>query len=123
MRNLLFIIVFSISSLIPFAAQTQQISQYDRKMLRLAEILGSLHYLRNLCDKPTMQWRDRMNEITTSEKQDPLRKTRLYAAFNDAYRAFSENYHSCTPAAAQADQNYLAEGKILSNELLSNFSN
>ena len=123
MHNILKILfVFSFLGLCT-QVHAQQTSQYDSKMLRLAEILGSLHYLQNLCSTPTSQWRDRMNELIDAENPNATRRARLYAAFNDAFRAFSTNYHTCTKAAVELDQQYIKEGSVLSNELLNHFGN
>lgn len=116
-----FIVVVFLCNSLPAVAE--QVPQYDVKMLRLAEILGSLHYLRNLCGEKTTQWRDRMEELIKAENPTPTRRARLYAAFNDAYRAFSVNYHSCTKAAVDADQSYIKEGSALANELLNRYGN
>ncbi|WP_297322267.1 TIGR02301 family protein [uncultured Bartonella sp.] len=116
-----FILLVFLCNWLPAAAE--QIPQYDVKMLRLAEVLGSLHYLRNLCGEKTTQWRDRMEELIKAENPTPTRRARLYAAFNDAYRAFSVNYHSCTKAAVDADQRYIKEGSALANELLNRYGN
>ncbi|MBH9987810.1 TIGR02301 family protein [Bartonella sp. W8098] len=109
--------------LTPIPAGAEQVPQYDAKMLRLAEILGSLHYLRNLCGQKTPLWRDKMEELIKAENPAPTRRARLYAAFNDAYRAFSDNYHTCTKAAVDADRRYIKEGTALSHELLNRYGN
>ena len=104
-------------------ADAELVPQYDAKMLRLAEILGSLHYLRNLCGEKTSLWRDKMEELIKAENPTPTRRVRLYASFNDAYRAFSDNYHTCTKAAVDADRRYIKEGTALSHELLNRYGN
>lgn len=123
MRNVLKSLIIVCLTLGATPAFAQQAPQYDSKMLRLAEILGSLHYLRNLCGEATPQWRDRMAELVKAENPSPARRARLYAAFNDAYRAFSDSYHSCTVSAIDADRRYIAEGEVLSKELLNRFGN
>jgi len=41
---------------------------YDTQLFRLAEILGTLHYLRELCGASEgMVWRDHMRELASSE--------------------------------------------------------
>ncbi|WP_336276284.1 TIGR02301 family protein [Bartonella sp. CB178] len=93
---------------------------YDTKLLRLAEILGSLHYLQNLCGIPTNRWHNYMKTLIETEKPAPKRLAYFYQAFNEAYRAFSESYHDCTQSAAEASQRYIKEGRILSENLLLN---
>lgn len=114
-----FLFVFSPAPLT--AQQPAVLLQYDTKLLRLSEILGSLHYLRNLCGEQGTQWRDEMNALLKAEQPSPARKTRLLGAFNDAYRVFSDRYSQCTPAAHEAVNRYTKEGISLSQELVDRF--
>ncbi|WP_375616120.1 TIGR02301 family protein [Bartonella sp. AP58NXGY] len=121
MRNRLInilILIFIVSSMPTFA---QQSPPYEKKLLRLAEVLGSLHFLQNLCETPTNQWYDYMNALIEAEKPIPQRRAYFYEAFNEAYRAFSENYHHCTQAAIEANQRYVEEGRTLSEKLLMHY--
>ncbi|MCZ2328540.1 TIGR02301 family protein [Bartonella sp. F02] len=123
MRNILInniILMFFLNSTPVF---TQQVLPDDTKLLRLAEILGSLHYLRNLCSTPTTQWYDHMEALIEAEQPTSEQRAYLYEAFNRAYRAFSANYHSCTHSAIEADQRYIKEGKALSENLLIHLKN
>ncbi|WP_110750894.1 TIGR02301 family protein [Phyllobacterium leguminum] len=96
---------------------------YEAKLTRLAEILGSLHYLRNLCGEEGSEWRDRMNAIIAAEKPEEVRKARMTASFNRGYRAFSEIYTSCTDSAVAAIDRYMKEGESLSNEIGARYGN
>src|SRR5579871_5950967 len=50
---------------------------YDNQLLRLAEILGTLHYLRELCGANEGQvWRDQMRELVNSEGTNALRRAK-----------------------------------------------
>ncbi len=40
---------------------------FQPRLLRLAEVLGSLHYLRNLCGEEGTQWRDQMQKLIEAE--------------------------------------------------------
>lgn len=121
--KLIILCLLTTISIAPAFAQTHHVPLYSQKMLRLAEIMGSLHYLRNLCGEEGTQWRDRMNTLIETEKPDAERKARLYAAFNDAYRAFSESYRQCTPAAIEAITRYTEEGVTLSEDLVNRYGN
>lgn len=96
---------------------------YEAKLLRLAEVLGSIHSLRNLCGERSSEWRDRMDSILTAENPDPARKARLIASFNRGYRTFSESYTSCTSQAIAAIDRYESEGSRLSSEIVSSYGN
>lgn len=98
---------------------------YDDKLSRLAEVLGSVHYIRTLCN-PTDgdEWRQGMQQLLDSEtNNEPQRKERLTAAFNRGYRAFASVYTGCTPAAIVAEERYRNEGATLATEITSRFGN
>ncbi len=91
---------------------------YDSKLMRLAEVLGSIHYLRNLCRaEEGNRWREIMASLLTAEKPSPKRKQRLIARFNRGYRAFNETYGTCTPSAATAGERYRNEGIQLASQI------
>ncbi len=91
---------------------------YDTKLLRLAEILGAVHYLRELCGANEGQlWRNRMQELIESEGTAAQRRARLTTRFNNGYRSYSRTYQTCTPSAQTAVARFLAEGATLSDEL------
>jgi uncharacterized protein (TIGR02301 family) len=98
---------------------------YDDKLSRLAEVLGSVHYLRTLCKAENGdKWRLHMQQLLDSEaKDEPQRKEKLTAAFNRGYRAFASVYTDCTPAAIMAEERYRNEGATLATEITSRFGN
>ncbi|MBP1882819.1 TIGR02301 family protein [Sinorhizobium mexicanum] len=98
---------------------------YDQRLVRLAEILGSVHYLRNLCLKAEEDtWRRSTQELIDKEAGDePKRRERLTAAFNRGYRTFASVYTTCTEPATLAEQRYRAEGATLASEIVARFGN
>lgn len=96
---------------------------YEAKLIRLAEVLGSIHSLRNLCGERSSQWRDRMDALLLAENPDPDRKARLIASFNRGYRTFNETYSTCTSQAIAAIDRYQIEGSRLSSEIVSGYGN
>jgi uncharacterized protein (TIGR02301 family) len=97
---------------------------YDGKLLRLAEILGSIHYLRNLCKGDEGEWRQIMEELLADETAgEPQRAARLTAAFNRGFRTFAATYVKCTPQAIAAEEAYRAEGATLATEITARFGN
>lgn len=96
---------------------------YEKKIVRLSEVLGSLHYLYNLCGDKTTMWRDKMNLLLKAENFDGSKKAKLTAAFNQGYQVFAENYYQCTPAALSAIKIYNVEGEKISQELIARFGN
>ncbi|MBL4892342.1 MAG: TIGR02301 family protein [Rhizobiaceae bacterium] len=91
---------------------------YDDQMMRLAEILGALHYLRELCGSNEEQlWREKMTFLIANEEPTDERKARLISNFNKGFRGFREIYRECTPTAVTAANRYLKQGARLSTEI------
>jgi uncharacterized protein (TIGR02301 family) len=92
---------------------------YDDRLLRLSEILGAVHYLRELCGANEGQyWRERMSELMQAEGSSALRRAKLTRAFNQGYRSYSRTYNTCSPSAQTAITRFLSEGSELSEGLL-----
>lgn len=84
---------------------------YDDKLMRLAEILGAVHYLRELCSANDGQlWRDKMKELLDAEGSSAIRRARLTRSFNQGYRSYRRTYVTCTPTAQSSIERFLAEG-------------
>jgi uncharacterized protein (TIGR02301 family) len=97
---------------------------YDDRLLRLSEILGAVHYLRELCGANEGQyWRDRMHDLMEAEGSTALRRAKLTRAFNQGYRSYSRTYNSCSPSAQTAITRFLSEGSDLSAGMLKAFPN
>ena len=106
----------------PVAAEKP--APYDPKLMRLAEILGSVSYLRNLFKGGESEWREMMQELLGEETaNEPQRAARLTAAFNRGYRSFAATYVKCTPQAIAAEEAYRAEGATLATEITARFGN
>lgn len=91
---------------------------YDAQMMRLSEILGALHYLRELCGADEKQlWREQMAKLLVKEEPSEERKARLIANFNKGFRGFREIYRECTPTAVAATNQYLKQGARISAEI------
>ncbi|MCC7253404.1 MAG: TIGR02301 family protein [Hyphomicrobium sp.] len=84
---------------------------YDDKLMRLAEILGAVHYLRELCSANDGQlWREKMKELIDTEGGTAIRRARLTRSFNQGYRSYRRTYVTCTPTAQSSIERFLAEG-------------
>lgn len=105
------------------AATQEADAPYDEKMMRLAEVLGSLHYLRSLCGEEDNPWRKEMQALLEAEKPDAARKARLAARFNHGYRSFWSVHVQCTDTAVAAIDRYMAEGARLSGEIIARYGN
>jgi uncharacterized protein (TIGR02301 family) len=97
---------------------------YDSDLERLAEILGSLHYLRNVCGaNEGPKWRNHMQALIDAEALDGERKRKVVASFNRGYRVFQQTYRTCTPAADIAIRRYLDEGARISRDITARYAN
>jgi uncharacterized protein (TIGR02301 family) len=91
---------------------------YDNKLMRLAEILGAVHYLRELCGANEGQlWRDQMKEILKNEGTTAVRRAKLVNSFNDGYRGYRRTYRSCTQSATLATARFSTEGAQIAASL------
>lgn len=112
---------------------------YDDRLIRLSEIVGSVHYLQALCrpepasdaeegeeaasSSDESDWRALMEQLIAAEAPEAARSARLTAAFNRGYRSFASVYTRCTPSAEAARARYRSEGATLASEIIARFGN
>jgi uncharacterized protein (TIGR02301 family) len=96
---------------------------YEAGLMRIAEVMGSLHFLRNLCGDKGDKWRRTMERLIDAENPDPERRARFIASFNRGYRSFESTYTSCTASATEAIARYTIEGENLARDLASRYGN
>ena len=95
---------------------------YEPQLLQLAEIIGSLSYLRTLCESREAQdWRERMGTLLESEGRSPQRRERLASAYNRGYRAYSATHRTCSDGTQEASARLAQEGEKLAKALASRF--
>ena len=104
-----------------FAASAE--APFEQPLLRLAEVLGSLHYLRNLCGETGDEWRKQMEQLLSTENPGPERRARFVASFNRGYRSFDGVYIACTASATEAIDRYMKEGETLSRDIAARYGN
>jgi len=96
---------------------------YEGGLLRLSEVLGSLHFLRNLCGEKGDKWRAEMEKLLASENPGEARRARFIASFNRGYRSFEGVYSACTASATEAISRYMKEGESLTKEISTRYGN
>ncbi|QBR72754.1 TIGR02301 family protein [Beijerinckiaceae bacterium] len=95
---------------------------YDPDLFRLAEILGALTYLNELCGSaPGVDWRAKMRELLEAEAQTGARKERLAGVYNRGFRDYERIYHFCTPNAQAIISRFLAEGGKLAHDVVNRY--
>ena len=97
---------------------------FDGDLQRLAEILGTLHYLRGICgSNEGGKWRNQMQALIDAETPTGDRRARMIAGFNRGYNGFQQTYRTCTPAAMVAIRRYIDEGSKISRDLTARYAN
>ena len=91
---------------------------YDPQLLRLAEVLGALTTMRQLCGATDAgEWRQRMQALLDSEGNPPARKDRLAGAYNRGLQGYGVTYRTCTPNARLVIQRFLDESSRLARDI------
>ncbi|WP_439924131.1 TIGR02301 family protein [Nitrobacter sp. JJSN] len=125
MRKSVFAIVLvtAICGALPARAQ-EGAAPFDADLQRLAEILGTLHYLRGICGaNEGAKWRNEMQALIDAETPSGERRARMIAGFNRGYNGFQQTYRVCTPAANVAIRRYIEEGAKISRDLTARYAN
>ena len=91
---------------------------YDDKLLRLSEILGAVHFLRELCGADEgQQWRQQMADLVETDGGSAVRRVRLTNSFNKGYRSYRRTYQVCNAGAQAQMVRFLNEGAGLAKAL------
>ncbi len=95
---------------------------YDAQIFQLSELLGAVHYLRELCGADEGQvWRQQMRQLVNSEGTSALRRARLVDSFNKGYRGYAQTYRTCTRPALLAINRFMQQGERLADALVENY--
>lgn len=95
---------------------------YESQLLKLAEVMGSLAYLRTLCAAvEARDWRERMAALLEAEGRTPARRERLTGAFNRGFRAYAATHRLCTDGSQEASSRLAGEGEKLARGLAGRF--
>ncbi len=121
-RTCLIALVLTLVLAGPGAAQRRSTADdrpYDDRLLRLSEILGAVHYLRELCGAEEGQlWRRQMEELVNVEGTTAIRRAKLVKGFNKGYRGYRRTYRSCTDPARTAIDSFMEEGEQIASLLV-----
>ena len=91
---------------------------YEPQLLRLAQMMGALAYLRNLCGAGDGdQFRGRMAALLDAEGVIEARRDLLAGAYNQGFRDYETTYRVCTPAANEVIARYLSETARIAAEV------
>ena len=91
---------------------------YERNLLRLSQILGAIHHLREVCNANEGQlWRKKMVELLETEAPTPQRRTLLVDQFNQGYRGHQLAFPTCTKKATARVRKFVKEGAALATKI------
>jgi uncharacterized protein (TIGR02301 family) len=92
-------------------------------LLRLAEILGALAWLTELCgERPGEQWRKQMAQLMEAEATTQPRRERLAGAYNRGFRGYGAMHRRCTPGAELIITRFLDEGGRIARDVANRYS-
>lgn len=95
---------------------------YQGEVERLAALMGTLSYMRDLCGAGDgAQWRSKMEELLASEGSTAQRRDRLAGAFNAGLQGYARTYRRCTPAAGLVIERSLGDASRLTRDLATRF--
>jgi len=107
----------------PTPAQPDVPPPYEAQLLRLAELVGALAYLRDLCgDGDGAAFRARFASLVDTEGTTDARKESLAGAFNRGFRDYELTYRACTPTARQIVARFLDEASRIAKDVANRYS-
>ena len=124
LKRVLTVVVMIVACSLEPARAEDAAAPFDGDLQRLAEILGTLHYLRGICgSNEGAKWRNEMQALIDAETPSGDRRARMIAGFNRGYNGFQQTYRTCTPAASVAIRRYIEEGSRISRDLTARYAN
>ena len=94
-----------------------------QQLLRLAELIGVLAYLRDLCgDDDGASFRAKFADLLGAEGTTDARKELLAGAFNRGFRDYELTYRACTPTAREIVARFLDEASRIARDVANRYS-
>ena len=95
---------------------------YEPQLLRMAEVIGTLSYLRDLCgDGDGATFRAKFASLLETEGNTPSRRETLAGAFNRGLRDYELTYRTCTPAAREIIARFLDEAARIARDVANRY--
>lgn len=105
----------------PFAADPAP-PPYQDRLDHLAELMGTLAFMRDLCgDSDGAAWRSRMEALLAAESATSASRDRLAGSYNRGYSGYALSYRACTPAAEAVIGRSLGEGAKIAADVAIHF--
>jgi len=95
---------------------------YEPQLLRLAELMGALAYLRDLCGAHDADaYRAKMASLLDVEAKSESRRESLAGAYNNGFAGYQLSYRACTPAANEIITRFLDEAARISTDVANRY--
>ena len=95
---------------------------YEGDVLRLAEVLGALAWLREVCDDGDgAKFRERMAALIEADPRAQEARDQMAGAFNRGFDGYRLSYRACTANARDAIAGYLDEAGRLAHDLATRY--
>ena len=95
---------------------------YEPQLLRLAQMMGALAYLRDLCGAGDgAKFRAKMAALLSAEGVSESRRDLIAGAYNNGFRGYAMTYRVCTPAAGEVISRFLTETARLAAEVANRY--
>jgi uncharacterized protein (TIGR02301 family) len=95
---------------------------YEPQLLRLAELMGALAYLRDLCGAHDADaYRAKMASLLEVEAKSESRRESLAGAYNSGFAGYQLSYRACTPAASEIIARFLDEAARISTDVANRY--
>jgi uncharacterized protein (TIGR02301 family) len=102
------------------AGAEERTEEMENGLVRLAEILGAVHHLRDVCGAHEGSlWRNKMIDLLEAARPPAGRRQYLIGRFNDAYYRVRGTYPQCSPGAVREVNALFGEGQQLAAKLTS----
>jgi uncharacterized protein (TIGR02301 family) len=107
----------------PSASPTRpETAPYEADLLRLAELMGALSYLRDLChDGDGQKFRDSLARLIEADTRATEAKEQMAGAFNRGLEGYRLTYRLCTSNARAAIDAYLEETQRLAKDVAARY--
>jgi uncharacterized protein (TIGR02301 family) len=95
---------------------------YEANLLRLAELMGALTYLRDLChDGDSQKFRDSLARLIEADTRAAEAKEQMAGAFNRGLEGYRLTYRLCTSNARAAIDAYLEETQRIAKDVAARY--
>lgn len=108
----------ALALLLGWASQPARADDMTAGLMRLSEILGSVHHLREVCGaNEGALWRNKMIDMLNVADLDAAARQAMISHFNDAYHGAQRSFPACSASAAAKANALFDEARRLAGRL------